>query len=203
MGRKRQAHGEAGSDSTVYEGQGDPLLVALFEGDADAAAQLIETNAADVEAADQLGWRPLHRASFAGFDGIVSLLLGRRADPATADADGLRPLHVAASRGHAECCRLLVAARADPAEADRYSGMTAQMYALGKDEGTSRELEAVLGAPDLKLLAAWGRPLELAKQIASASTEEERVVLERKWLEDLGEPDQAPVEADVPGGDVD
>lgn len=188
MGRKRRAHGAPGSENTVYEGQGDPLLVALFQEDADSARQLIESNLCNIEAADQLGWRPLHRACYAGLGSIVSVLLERRADPTALDEDGCGPLHVAASKGCPDCCKLLVAARADPTQPDRYTGMTPQIYAMSKEEEVAQKLGEILGTLDQKLLVAWSNPTEMAKLTATAETEDERAALKEKFIADLDKP---------------
>eukprot|EP00931_Biecheleriopsis_adriatica_P078044 TRINITY_DN51520_c0_g1_i1.p1 TRINITY_DN51520_c0_g1~~TRINITY_DN51520_c0_g1_i1.p1 ORF type:complete len:203 (+),score=38.56 TRINITY_DN51520_c0_g1_i1:32-610(+) len=149
MGRKRHALGEPGPD-TVFEQAGDPLLSALFESDTEAAQCLIQSGS-DIEVVDHMGWRPLHRACFAGFGSIVGLLLEKRADPSATDTDGLQPLHVATAGGHLDCCKELLAARADPTVPDGYAGMTAQMHALTRDGELGEALQKLLGAPDLSL----------------------------------------------------
>nr|QKS02602.1 nucleosome assembly protein 1A [Karenia brevis] len=188
MGRKRRAQGAPDSENTVYEGQGDPLLVALFQEDAESARQLIESNLCNIEATDQVGWRPLHRACYAGLDSIVSILLERRADPTALDVDGCGPLHVAASKGFPDCCKLLVAAGADPTQPDRYTGMTPQIYAMSKEEEVARKLGEILGTLDQKLLVAWSNPAEMAKLNATAETEEELTGLKEKFIKDLDKP---------------
>eukprot|EP00931_Biecheleriopsis_adriatica_P119171 TRINITY_DN94427_c0_g1_i1.p1 TRINITY_DN94427_c0_g1~~TRINITY_DN94427_c0_g1_i1.p1 ORF type:complete len:435 (+),score=92.68 TRINITY_DN94427_c0_g1_i1:93-1397(+) len=188
MGRKRRAQGAPGSENTVYQGQGDPLLVALFEENSDAARSLIESDLCNIEAADQLGWRPLHRACYAGFDSIVSLLLKRRADPTALDGDGVGPLHVAASKANVECCKLLVEARADPTQPDGYTGMSPQIYAMSKGEEVAQKLGEILGTVDQKLLVAWSNPTDLARLSATAETEEERAAVTEKFIADLDKP---------------
>mmetsp|Transcript_57716 Transcript_57716/g.185485 ORF Transcript_57716/g.185485 Transcript_57716/m.185485 type:complete len:222 (+) Transcript_57716:45-710(+) len=181
MGRKRHALGEAGSEAVSYQEAGDPLLMALFQGDVEGAKRLIEADQCSIEAADHLGWRPLHRAAFGGFDEVVALLLERKADATAGDTDGLQPLHIAASCGHVESCRRLLSARADPTAPDRYTGMTAQMYTLAQEGEVGEALQAVLGTADLQLFAAMDNPLAMARHIAAASTEEERSALEQWW----------------------
>ena len=159
----------------VFSEAGDPLLMALFQGDGDGARQLIESGS-DIEAADHMGWRPLHRACFAGLADVAGLLLEKRADPSSADSDGLQPLHVAAAGGHLECCRHLLAANADPRAPDGYAGMTPQMHALTKDDSNGVALRELLGEPNLCLYAAWGDPLAVAKHIADAPEDEVKEV---------------------------
>ena len=74
MGRKRGKNTEAHPREVVAE----PLLVALFEGDEDAAIEMVAAGC-DVEVEDQLGWRPLHRAAFGGLARATALLLQRHA----------------------------------------------------------------------------------------------------------------------------
>lgn len=186
MGRKRSAVGHPDAESTVYQSAGDPLLTALFEGDVEGARQLLEAGGCDVEAADQLGWRPLHRAAFGGFDGITAALLERRADPLSTDTDGLQPLHIAAAGGHADCCQLLLNARADPTAPEQYSGMSAQMYTLVQEGEQGKRMQEVLGVPDLAGWAAWGDPLAMARHVASLEDAEEREALEARWATQLG-----------------
>jgi len=188
MGRKRRALGDAGDENTVYEGQGDPLLVALFQEDADGARVLIENNLCNIEAIDQVGWRPLHRACFAGLRNIVSLLLERGADPTALDGQGCGPLHVAASMGDPDCCKLLVEARADPTQPDQYTGMTPQIYAVSKEEGLAQQLGQILGTVDQKALVAWSNPGEISRLNATAETEDERTALQEKFIADLDKP---------------
>ncbi|CAK9071678.1 unnamed protein product [Durusdinium trenchii] len=154
--------------------------MALFEEDADAAQQLIESGS-DIEAFDHMGWRPLHRACFAGLAEVAGLLLQKRADPSSADCDGLQPLHIAAAGGHLECCRHLLSARADPRAPDGYSGMTAQMHALTKEDANGSALRQLLGEPDLSLFAAWGDPLAVAKHLADAPEEEAKELETVMW----------------------
>eukprot|EP00747_Dinoflagellata_sp_TGD_P164858 gnl/TRDRNA2_/TRDRNA2_185383_c0_seq1.p1 gnl/TRDRNA2_/TRDRNA2_185383_c0~~gnl/TRDRNA2_/TRDRNA2_185383_c0_seq1.p1 ORF type:complete len:195 (+),score=45.40 gnl/TRDRNA2_/TRDRNA2_185383_c0_seq1:110-694(+) len=185
MGRKRHAIGEAGSETTVYQQAGDPLLTALFEGDVEGAVKLIKSNACSIEAADHMGWRPLHRAAFGGFEQVVSLLLERKADARAADHDGLQPLHVAASGAHVECCRMLLDAKADPTAPDGYSGMSAQMYALVHDGDVGKRLLEVLGEPDLGILDDECKPCGAAD---SSKAGERQVAA--KLSTEVAEPEQ-------------
>eukprot|EP00933_Yihiella_yeosuensis_P005087 TRINITY_DN109519_c0_g1_i1.p1 TRINITY_DN109519_c0_g1~~TRINITY_DN109519_c0_g1_i1.p1 ORF type:complete len:222 (-),score=49.84 TRINITY_DN109519_c0_g1_i1:49-714(-) len=187
MGRKRHAVGEPGAEGAVYEQAGDPLLCALFAGDVHGARELIEAGGVNIEAADHLGWRPLHRAAFGGFDEIVGLLVAKRADPCSADADGLQPLHIAAAGGHLGVCRHLISARADPASPDGYSGMSAQMYALTQEGPSSEELQQLLGAPNFSLFAAWGDPLATARYLAEDSSTSELTEEQRQALASANE----------------
>lgn len=186
MGRKRHACGEAGSDTAAFEQAGDPLLCALFEGDVDGARALIEGNNCSIDAADHMGWQPLHRAAFGGFGDILGLLIERRADATAADTDGLQPLHIAAAGGHADCCRRLVAARADPTASESFSGMTPQMYTMTKDGALGTELQEILGAPDLGFWAAEDDPVALAMHIAATGSDEQKSALDEHLANHTG-----------------
>eukprot|EP00929_Paragymnodinium_shiwhaense_P054917 TRINITY_DN27526_c0_g1_i2.p1 TRINITY_DN27526_c0_g1~~TRINITY_DN27526_c0_g1_i2.p1 ORF type:complete len:216 (+),score=43.32 TRINITY_DN27526_c0_g1_i2:145-792(+) len=122
--------------------------MALFENDFEAAKKLLEADSCNVEACDQLGWRPLHRAAFAGGADVMRLLLERKPDIAARDLDGLQPLHVAASGGHVECCRLLLHAGARATAPDN-NGLTAQMYSLMCNGDCAPKMREVFGvSPD-------------------------------------------------------
>lgn len=190
MGRKRKPLGAPGADDVTYEGACDPLLMALFQGDDEGAVRMLEAGGCNVEAADQLGWRPLHRAAFGGLRAATASLLTRRAEVAVADKDGLQPLHIAAAGGHVSCCQLLVAAGADPTTPDGYSGLSAQMYALqhGDDEA-GKQLQDSLGGgshgADIASWAAWGDPLAMAG-LAAGAGEDEKGMIEERWSAQLG-----------------
>lgn len=198
MGRKRHAVGDPDGDATEYQAGGDPLLTALFEGDVEGARQLLEGGRCDIEAADQLGWRPLHRAAFGGFSSLVAALLERRADAVAADREGLQPLHIAAAGGHADCCRHLLEARADPTAPEAYSGMSAQMYTLIQEGEVGKLMQEVLGVPDLARWAASGDPLAMARHAACLDATGAKEALEAHWAAELAAGDGA---ADGGGSD--
>lgn len=129
MGRKRIAVGDAGSEDVAYCMEGNPLLMALYQNDLVGARKLIEASDADLETSDQFGWRPLHRAAFAGSPEIVELLVCRRVAIDVLDRDGLQPLHIAAAGGHVECCKVLLRAGACQTQPD-CNGLTAGHHAL-------------------------------------------------------------------------
>mmetsp|Transcript_10488 Transcript_10488/g.23830 ORF Transcript_10488/g.23830 Transcript_10488/m.23830 type:complete len:192 (+) Transcript_10488:78-653(+) len=150
MGRKnkRSALGDPDGEEVTYEGRGDAVLTALFEGDVDAATKLVEAGDFHVDAIDQLGWQALHRAAFGGFTGLIPKLVERNASIHAADLDGLQPLHIAASRGHVETCKLLLEARAAPDVPDN-NGLSAQCYAMICAGEAAEQLKELLGAPEL------------------------------------------------------
>mmetsp|Transcript_29197 Transcript_29197/g.67205 ORF Transcript_29197/g.67205 Transcript_29197/m.67205 type:complete len:197 (-) Transcript_29197:13-603(-) len=171
MGRKRHAVGDPNGEVT-YEGAGDALLTALFEGDLQAADELIEAGNYSVDAADQLGWRALHRAAFGGFTGLISKLIDRKADVHIPDLDGLQPLHVAASCGHVEACKLLLNARAEATAADS-NGLTPQCYAMMSAGEAGAQLQEVLGvAADAVMLCQDAESEEEEETEVDAETAE-------------------------------
>ncbi len=75
----------------------------------------------DVNARDERGWTPLHRAAaFGRTPGVVTALVEAGAAPNARDRKGRTPLHVAACFGKAvpAVAEALLAAGADPAAKD-------------------------------------------------------------------------------------
>jgi ankyrin repeat protein len=68
---------------------------------------------ANVNATDESGWTPLHRAAMRGRKEIAKLLIAKGADVNAKDKDGLTPLHYAAMRGRKEIAELLIAEGSD------------------------------------------------------------------------------------------
>jgi ankyrin repeat protein len=72
-----------------------------------SVARLLLERGADVNAQNQLGWTPLHRASFFGALEVVRLLLEHGADIEPKENDGKTALQVAAEEGHDDVVELL------------------------------------------------------------------------------------------------
>jgi len=70
----------------------------------------------------------------------------------------------------------------------RYTGMTPQIYAMSKEPGLAQKLGEILGTIDQKLLVAWSNPTEISRLNAAVETEDERAVLQEKFIADLDEP---------------
>ena len=92
---------------------GYPLQAALIKGEADIALTLLQ-NGANINAPDNSGWSPLHRAATFGHLAASKFLLEHRAEVnLQANDDCLTPLHLAALAGEVEICRLLLMHGAD------------------------------------------------------------------------------------------
>jgi cytochrome c len=95
----------AGADINASTGLATPLLYAIKEKHADAAALLIERGA-DVN--KQATWgAPLHVAASEGMTATATLLLEHSADP-NARWKQLTPLHIAARNGKSDVVRVLL-----------------------------------------------------------------------------------------------
>ncbi|KAF7850329.1 hypothetical protein BT93_L5622 [Corymbia citriodora subsp. variegata] len=100
---------------------------------------------ADVDARDQNGWTPLHRAAFKGRVESVKLLLSHGASVNAADDAGYTPLQCAVEAGHAHLAMLLIAhgARASPKDVDPLGSGAAKhrldrpcfLYPLRREKG--------------------------------------------------------------------
>jgi ankyrin repeat protein len=77
-------------------------------------AKLLLEHGADLNAKNESGWTPLHKAAFWGRVDIVATLLEHGADPDVQDKFGRTPLHSAALEGHVDVVRLLLEYGADP-----------------------------------------------------------------------------------------
>ena len=116
----RQVHSDAHS-LNACDADGRTLLHhAATSGNIELVAALAELGA-DADTRDGGGWSPLHSASSAGRETIVSYLLqllSKVQIDARVEGSGSTPLIYAASKGHAECVRLLLHASADIRERD-------------------------------------------------------------------------------------
>ena len=71
------------------------------------AAGLLIGHAADVNAADAAGWRPLHLAAANNNIDSTKSLIAQGADPAAKNRDGLTPLNLAEQKNHREATAML------------------------------------------------------------------------------------------------
>lgn len=90
-----------------------PLHEAARTGNHDAVATLLLDRHDDPNSQNNIGWTPLHEASFHGHDAVVALLLRHGANPNSRNVFGNSPLHHASLRGHERIADLLVENHAD------------------------------------------------------------------------------------------
>ena len=129
----------SGSDVNVSDaGRTSPLMHAAFRGRTETAKLLLDAGARP-DAADAVGWTPMHFAarSAEGAD-VVRLLLDRGCPADPADNGGTTPVMVAASYNNAEAVRMLIEAGADHTRAD-HTGRNAYEYALLKNAPDSKK----------------------------------------------------------------
>ena len=70
------------------------------------ATQLLQANA-NVNAADNYGYTPLHTAAYFSHGVVVDVLLQSNADPEAVDQDEATPAQRAEQRGHTELAKRL------------------------------------------------------------------------------------------------
>lgn len=90
----------------------DELLSACFRGAVHDVRRLIASGA-NVEYADESGWRPLHNAAQNGHLAVVQLLLHHGAMIDSRGSEQLTPLHTAVAAGHVEVAQALLRRGAD------------------------------------------------------------------------------------------
>ena len=91
-----------------------PLALAVFFGNADTAAALLDAGAdVNMQSRESMKIAPLHSALAIKRADLVTLLLARGANPNARAETGLTPLHSAAQGGDTELARLLVDHGAD------------------------------------------------------------------------------------------
>ncbi|MES2400909.1 MAG: ankyrin repeat domain-containing protein [Pseudomonadota bacterium] len=101
-----------------------PLMLAVFNGDLDLAAQMIKKGA-DV---NKTGWTPLHYAATKGHLPLISLLIENHAYIDAESPNGSTPLMMASMYGSAEAVKLLLDEGADP-QLRNQQGLTATQFA--------------------------------------------------------------------------
>ena len=89
------------------------IWTAAKEGNIEAVKQHLDAGT-DVNAKNEFGLTPLHRAASRGHKEIAELLIAKGADVNAKDKRGTTPLHEAAGRGHnKDVAELLIAKGAD------------------------------------------------------------------------------------------
>eukprot|EP00434_Breviolum_minutum_P030483 symbB.v1.2.026955.t2/scaffold2731.1/size72017/3 len=174
-----------------FNGQ-TPLHVAAAEGHV-AAAQLLLSKGAAVDATDIVGWTPLHFAAINGHVAAAELLLSKGAAVDAKMNDGRTPLHRAALMGRVKAAELLLSKGAaldskdddgkTPLDLAREKGRTEmEQFLLNRpakkpsaDDGkTPRELSSKGKAGKEPLPAAADKTSEAGKKEASCKPPESR-----------------------------
>lgn len=117
------------------------LFEAAEEGDAPLCLTLLERGA-QIEAANDEGWRPLHLAAWCGHAGTCLALLEYGANVSSCDAFGCIALHYAAFKGNEQTCLLLLEYGSDPAIKDGQSQTPLNMAIENEQEGCANVLRA-------------------------------------------------------------
>lgn len=128
VARIRALLGE-GADPTIADNSGETALYYAVGGAEDEAkaaecVTILAKGGADVNAAQNAGWSPLHQACSLRRDKVVEVLLRLGADPNLQDNTGMTPLHFAVGKWRQpkkvkRIIELLMAAGADPAIVDK------------------------------------------------------------------------------------
>ena len=127
------------------------IFEAVFAGDAERVAELLDGGYDSDMRGDPDGWTLLHAAAFTGDSEMVELLLSRGADPALTSpaSEGRTPLEVAFHFGHEKAADLLVSygggdGPEEGKEWSDYPGWAAGAEGGGEDGGSALDLaEAV------------------------------------------------------------
>jgi len=139
------------------------LLEAARDGNIEAVRQHLAAGA-DVNAKNQNGSTPLHRAAITE---IAELLIAKGADVNAKMDNGLTPLHYAAVEGRKEITELLIAAGADVNAKDDRSGTPLD----GANSGTYAPLRKHGGKHGTIHGAAYGGDIEVVKEFLAAGTD--------------------------------
>jgi ankyrin repeat protein len=94
-------------NSTDQEQEPPPLFKAVWEGDLQSVAALVDQGA-DVNRSTMSSLSPLLAAAFHGHLEIIKFLMQHGADINQADSTGITPLWISAAQGHLEAVKLLV-----------------------------------------------------------------------------------------------
>ncbi|KAL6059860.1 26S proteasome non-ATPase regulatory subunit 10-like [Balamuthia mandrillaris] len=111
---------------------------------------LLPCTDAKVNAADEVGWRPLHEATSEGNVESVSLLLQHGAEVDLCDYEGCTPLHLAARCGGVDCLRVLLERtnNVNPTDVNRWTPLHE-----AANEGNEDCLQLLLQHPNIDIAA--------------------------------------------------
>lgn len=93
-------------------GSPSPLVQAAIDGDLEQARALVE-GGSDVNAADEFGWLPIHRAAANNRDEVISYLIRAGSEVEARGTDDWTALHLACVSGSSRAVAALVAAGAN------------------------------------------------------------------------------------------
>ncbi|HVM44606.1 MAG TPA: ankyrin repeat domain-containing protein [Candidatus Thermoplasmatota archaeon] len=141
------------------------LWEAAAVGRLDRVRELLNANAASVQAHSHDGWTPLHLAAHFGQKDICAFLLSRGApvEARAQNAIGNTPLHAAAAGGQRTCVAILLQHGADPNSTFEGGHTALHLAAINGDDGTARLLLGAKARPDAR--GPDGKtPLDLARE---------------------------------------
>jgi len=116
-----------------------PLQWAVYEGDADEVARLLDAGA-DVTLANRYGASPMSLASEVADTGILELLLDAGADVDSPNPEGQTALMAVARTGNLEAAKLLLDRGASVDARESWGGQTALMWASARRHPPMMEL---------------------------------------------------------------
>jgi ankyrin repeat protein len=138
--------------------QGPPLLVGARLGCV-AAVRVMADVGANLEIADEQGWRPLHAAAAFGHDTVLAILVSAGANIEARDAQGHTPLMTAVLHGQQSAVELLMAVGANM--------KTRRNDGLGLMD-IARQHEA---CPEILELIAMALPVPMKPELAAAGAQ--------------------------------
>jgi len=137
------------------------IWTAAKEGNIEAVKQHLDAGT-DVNAKNEFGLTPLHRAASRGHKEIAELLIAKGADVNAKDKRGTTPLHEAAGRGHnKDVAELLIAKGADVNAKDD-NGWTPLHHAVPDGHKEIAELLIAKGG-NVNAKGIYGTPLDHAE----------------------------------------
>jgi ankyrin repeat protein len=155
-GDTRSAQALLQSGANVNEAQNDgstPLLWAVYQVNEQLVADLLRKEA-DPSKANSFGASPLSEAARLANLNLVEQLLDAGADPDSANADGQTPLMLAAFNGSVDVARALIKEDANVNAIEQWTGQSALMWAVARNNPEMAELLIDNGA-DVNLRATF------------------------------------------------